>query len=206
MILNGDALVTQRHAFNDGSDAKETAFHQRIVALRKERGLTLQDCARMTGVAASTLSKIERAELSPTISTLQKIAAGFELDAADLLMHHRPTPGGPGRRAISRAGTGKAHQSMSCNNFLLCHELKNKRMIPIRTRVTARNTDEYPVWATADAEVFLWVVSGRMLLHTKIYEPTELGPGDAIYYDATGDHCWTSVGEEDAEVIWVMTA
>lgn len=206
MMLNGDPLMMQRQAVSDSADRPAAAFHERIVALRKERGLTLQECARLTGVAASTLSKIERAELSPTVSTLQKIAAGFQLDAADLLMQPRPAPGGQGRRDVSRAGTGKAHRSLSCNNYLLCHDLKNKRMIPIRTRVTARSTDEYPVWANSDAEIFLWVVSGRMLLHTRIYEPVELGPGDSIYYDANGDHCWTSVGPEDAEVVWVMTA
>lgn len=206
MLLNGDALIMQRKAISETADPQDNAFHDRIVALRKERGLTLQECARLTGVAASTLSKIERAELSPTLSTLQKIAAGFQLEAADLLSRNRMPGAGHSRRDVSRAGTGKSHGSLSCDNFLLCHDLKNKRMIPVRTRVTARSTDEYPVWANAEAEVFLWVVSGQMQLHTRIYEPVELNPGDSIYYDGKGDHCWTSVGDEDAEVVWVMTA
>ena len=206
MILNDDVLVMRRAAQTGGSDGSEVSVSARIVSLRKERGLTLQDCARLSGVAASTLSKIERGELSPTVTTLQKIATGFNLDAADLLSASAPAVGGPGRRAVNRAGGGKAHTSSSCANFLLCNELKHKRMVPIRTRVTARSTDEYPVWPHSDAEIFLWVVKGRMLLHTRIYEPLELGPGDSVYYDASGEHCWTTVGDEDAEVIWVMTA
>lgn len=206
MLLNGEALIMQRKEFGEDADSKGTEFHDRIMALRKERRLTLQECARLTGVAASTLSKIERAELSPTLSTLQKIATGFELEAADLLTRCRPTGTGHNRRDVSPAGTGKTYGSLSCDNYLLCHNLKNKRMIPVRTCITAHSTNEYPVWASSDAEVFLWVVSGQMLLHTRTYEPVKLEPGDSIYYDANDEHCWTSVGDDNAEVVWVLTA
>lgn len=206
MLLNGEALIMQRKAFSENANPEGTGFHDRIVVLRKERGLTLQECARLTGVAASTLSKIERAELSPTVSTLQKIAAGFGLEVADLLTRCSSPGSRHNRRDVSRAGAGKMYGSLSCKNFLLCHNLKNKRMIPVRTCITARSTDEYPVWASSEAEVFLWVVSGQMLLHTKTYEPVKLGPGDSIYYDSNDEHCWTSVGDDDAEVIWILTA
>ena len=95
MILNDDVLVMRRAAQTGGSDGSEVSVSARIVSLRKERGLTLQDCARLSGVAASTLSKIERGELSPTVTTLQKIATGFNLDAADLLSASAPAVGGP---------------------------------------------------------------------------------------------------------------
>lgn len=206
MMLDANALARQKEARQKPGDGAEATVSERIVALRKERGLTLQDCARMSGVAASTLSKIERNELSPTISTLQKIASGFELEVTELLSASRPAAGGHGRRAVCRAGEGKAHTSVTCANFLLCNDLMHKNMVPIRTRVTARSPDEYAVWAKSEAEIFLWVVSGQMQLHSRIYEPLDLNPGDSVYYDASSEHCWTSLGDEDAEVIWVMTA
>ena len=206
MIMNSERLAKESDGAPAEPESGEVAVSARIVTLSKGRGLTLQECARAMGVAASTLSKIERGELSPTLTTLQKIANGFELEVTDLLSNNRPVQGGPGRRAVNRAGDGKLHMSLSCSNYLLCHELKHKRMVPIRTRVTARSTDEYPVWSHSEAEIFLWVLSGRMLLHTRIYEALELGPGDSVYYDASGEHCWTSVGDEDAEVVWVVTA
>ncbi len=46
----------------------------RLLKLRKGRRLTLQDMSALTGVSASAFSKIERNELSPTISTMQRIA------------------------------------------------------------------------------------------------------------------------------------
>src|SRR4051794_2544212 len=41
----------------------------RLRATRKKRRLTLQDASKLTGVSASAFSKIERDDLSPTIST-----------------------------------------------------------------------------------------------------------------------------------------
>lgn len=205
MLLNHEAISNQEDNSTGSGDNGDVLISAKIVALRKERGLTLQACAKLSQVAASTLSKIERGELSPTVSTLQKIATGFGLEVTDLLTRSRASTVAPGRRAVSRAGEGKSHVSQSCANNLLCHELKNKRMVPIRTVVTARSTEEYPVWPHSDVEIFLWVVTGRMQLHTRIYEPLELGPGDSVYYEANGEHCWTTVSDEDAEVIWVMS-
>lgn len=199
--MNGDTLVPGKTA-----ELGEAVVAKRIVGLRQERGLTLQECAKVTGVSASTWSKIERGELSPTVTTLQKIASGLGLDVADLLSPSRSAASVEGRRAVSRKSEGKVHTSMACENMLLCHELKDKRMVPIRTTVTARNTEEYADWAQSDAEIFLFVLSGHMQLHSRIYEPLDLEAGDSVYYDARGEHCWTSVGEADAEVLWVVTA
>ncbi len=206
MLLNHEAIGNHEENSSGSGGNGDVVISERIVSLRKERGLTLQACAKLSQVAASTLSKIERGELSPTVSTLQKIATGFGLELTDLLTRSRASTVAPGRRALSRAGEGRSHVSQSCVNDLLCHELKNKRMVPVRTVVTARSTGEYPIWPHSDAEIFLWVVKGRMQLHTRIYEPLELGPGDSVYYDANGEHCWTTSSKEDAEVIWVMTA
>ncbi len=48
-----------------------------LKALRKERGWSLDKAAQETGVSKAMLGQIERAESSPTISTLWKIASGF---------------------------------------------------------------------------------------------------------------------------------
>ncbi|MBT9384412.1 XRE family transcriptional regulator [Pseudooceanicola sp. CBS1P-1] len=203
------ALISQSELFAPARTTVSTDdVADRIVAIRKARGLTLQDCAKITGVSTSALSKIERRDLSPTLTTLQKIASGLEIDLAELLSSSRPNVPSQGRRAVSRAADQSSTRellSRTCENILLCNDLRDKRMVPARTRVTARSTDEYPDWPSSDAEIFVFVLSGRMQLHTRIYEPLELGPGDSVYYDASGEHCWTSVGPEDAEVLWLVT-
>ena len=181
----------------------------RLAALRQRRGWTLQQASAQTGVSASALSKIERNELSPTVATLQRIARGYAIDVVDLLSD----PEAPetlqrslaGRRSVTRANAGTPYASNSCANALLCADLLDKRMTPIHSRVTARDTSDYDVWPSSDAEIFLMVLRGQMVVHSQIYAPLTLGPGDSLYYDASTPHVWTSTGPEDAEVVWVIS-
>lgn len=51
---------------------------QALKALRKQRHWSLDQAAAKTGVSKAMLGQIERAESSPTIATLWKIAKGFQ--------------------------------------------------------------------------------------------------------------------------------
>ena len=55
-----------------------------IRAMRKERELTLKQMSRRTGLSISLLSQIERAESSPSISSLYKIAIALDSKIQDL--------------------------------------------------------------------------------------------------------------------------
>ena len=177
----------------------------RLLKLRKRRRLTLQEVSALTGVSASAFSKIERNELSPTISTMQRIAQGLGIELVTLLTDQdNGVAGLGGRRSINRAGAGSRHTTGTCNNVLLCADLKNKRATPILTTVTARSPEDYPAWAKSDAEIFVMVMEGTLVVHSRLYEPLELQKGDSVYYDATTEHTWTSKGETDAVVIWVL--
>jgi DNA-binding XRE family transcriptional regulator/quercetin dioxygenase-like cupin family protein len=188
-------------AGNDGKAAIGARLHQ----IRKSRGLTLQEASRLTGVSASAFSKIERNELSPTISTMQRIAHGLGVELLKLLTEQESENGNvSGRRSVNRAGAGSHHTTGTCNNVLLCADLKNKRATPIITTVTARSPDEYAAWAKSEAEIFVMVLEGTLVVHSRLYEPLELQKGDSVYYDATTEHTWTSAGPKDAVVLWVL--
>jgi transcriptional regulator with XRE-family HTH domain len=184
--------------------AAEMDIGARLHEIRKGRKLTLQDMSKATGVSASAFSKIERNELSPTIGTLQRIAQGLGIDLMELLNDQSNSPNTYGRRSITRAGSGKQHDSNTCANHLLCSDLRNKKMTPIMTYVSARSTDEYKAWAKSEAEIFLTVLEGTLVVHSKLYEPLVLNQGDSYYYDANVEHAWTSSGETDAKVLWVL--
>jgi two-component system, OmpR family, response regulator len=55
-----------------------------IRTLRKEKELTLKQMSRRTGLSISLLSQIERAESSPSISSLYKIAVALDSRIQDL--------------------------------------------------------------------------------------------------------------------------
>ncbi|MFF7710801.1 helix-turn-helix domain-containing protein [Pseudomonas sp. NPDC007930] len=180
------------------------ALDRTLANLRRQRGWTLKGASEATGVSASTLSKIERRELSPTISTLQKLASGFGLDVIQLLTDREEPPRLVGRRSITRARQASVHQSKTCLNEVMCHDLKHKRMTPLRSVISARSVDDYAVWPKSDAEIFLFVLKGTLVVNSRLYQPMHLNEGDAMYYDASTEHLWTTAGPEDAEVLWII--
>jgi DNA-binding XRE family transcriptional regulator len=66
----------------------------RVRELRKARGWTLEQAANQAGLARSTLSKIENAQMSPTYDALKKLAVGLEISVPQLFT---PPAGGPNR-------------------------------------------------------------------------------------------------------------
>ncbi|MNF56235.1 HTH-type transcriptional regulator SinR [compost metagenome] len=57
----------------------------RLRALRQANGWSLDRAAQATGVSKAMLGQIERGESSPTVATLWKIAAGFDISFSALL-------------------------------------------------------------------------------------------------------------------------
>ncbi len=55
----------------------ERRLAARLAALRTERALSLDDLAARTGISRATLSRIERAEVSPTAAQLGRLAFAF---------------------------------------------------------------------------------------------------------------------------------
>jgi len=58
---------------------------QRLKQVRKDKGLSLEATAKLSGVSRSMLSQIERGESSPTIATLWSLTSALQLDFAGLL-------------------------------------------------------------------------------------------------------------------------
>lgn len=61
-----------------------------LQALRKNRKLTLQELAELTGVSKSMLGEIERGATSPTITVLWKIADGLRVPFTQLIQDESP--------------------------------------------------------------------------------------------------------------------
>ena len=110
-----------------------------------------------------------------------------------------------GRRSITRSRTGKQFSSRSYQHELLCTELVHKKILPFRAKIVAREFDPGDDWVRHDGEEFLFVLAGSVQVHTELYEPVILDVGDSIYFDSRMGHYIVSVGDDDAEVLWVCS-
>ncbi|MCU4651910.1 XRE family transcriptional regulator [Roseibacterium sp. SDUM158016] len=177
---------------------------ERVRALRKDRGWTLEQAANAAGLARSTLSKIENAQMSPTYEALKKLALGLGITVPQLFT---PPTGEQvnGRMAVTRAGEGQAHPTATYEHDLLAGALTRKSMLPYRARIRARSFEEFDGWVRHDGEEFLYVLTGRVRLFTEFYAPVDLGRGDSTYYDAAMGHNVVSISEDDATILWVTS-
>lgn len=73
-------------------DQLEVRLAARLAELRTERGWSLEELARRAGVSRSTLSRLERAEISPTAALLSKLCAAYQLTMSRLLAEVEPAP------------------------------------------------------------------------------------------------------------------
>ncbi|PWV59123.1 helix-turn-helix domain-containing protein [Plasticicumulans acidivorans] len=182
----------------------ETALGQRLRQLRQQRDWTLAQTAEACGVARSTLSKIENAQMSPTYDVLLRLADGFAVDVSELF-----TPAahalGAARRSLTRAGEGQPHRARGYAHRLLCTDLAHKHMEPFVSRITVHLDDAPEDWSRHAGEEFIYVLAGHVRVFTEFYAPADLGPGDAYYLDSRMGHRVVSLNADDAEVLWVAT-
>ncbi|WP_411818974.1 XRE family transcriptional regulator [Hyphococcus formosus] len=177
---------------------------KKIRELRRSKGWTLEDVASATGLAASTLSKIENDRMSPTFDVVQKLAHGFSIDITDLFSSSATTPP-QARRSIVRQGQGRLLDAQVYSHQLLAAELKRKQILPFLTTVKARSIDEFKEWGSHDGEEFMYVLEGSVRFYTEHYEPAELEAGDGVYIDSAMRHACISTSKKDAKVLWINT-
>ena len=180
----------------------------RVRALRSQKSWTLENAAKATGLARSTLSKIENGQMSPTYDALLKLAQGFAVDISELFEPHaaEASPAaGSGRRSITRAGQGQTLPTPVYQHRLLCNDLSNKVMVPFRSVVTARSVDAFDDWSRHEGEELVYILEGEVEMATEFYEPERLAAGDCAYLDSRMGHRVISVSPQDAVVLWVST-
>jgi len=196
-----EGLVVQRRRAE--AMVEPLQLGQRVREIRLSQNLTLEEASKLTGLARSTLSKIENEQISPTFSAVSKLVKGLGIDIPQLFAQPVERRSSSGRRDITRAGEGEPHPTPTYEHEMLSNQLRQKKMLPYRTTVRARSFSEYGDWVRHGGEEFLYVLSGSIMFYTEFYEPIELFAGDSAYYDCEMGHALTSTSEEDAVVLWV---
>ena len=172
--------------------------------LRAQRGLTLGEVSKRTGLAVSTLSKAENDKIALTFDKLVLLSKGLEIDITELfgsVSADVPRTEGATRRSITRSGEGQAIETEKGNYLYVAAELLNKRIIPIIGEVFAKDIAEYEELQRHQGEEFVYVLEGTLELHTEIYTPARLEQGDSVYFDSSMGHAYIAVGDKPCRIL-----
>src|ERR1700716_3672883 len=114
-------------------------------SIRRQKGWTLSDVSKRTGLPVSTLSKVENGKMSLTYDKLVRISNGLGIDIAQLLSPetHPEAISVSGRRSIARAGEGHAIETRTYGHLYPASDLLNKHLIPIIADIRAHSLSEF---------------------------------------------------------------
>jgi transcriptional regulator with XRE-family HTH domain len=180
-----------------------------IRAIRKKLGLTLNEVGRRTGMAVSTLSKLEKGRVSLSFDKLLSISKALGVDMAELLepAPHHEGAAAPlrGRRVVQRAGEGQLVETRSYRQMYLATELLHKRMTPIvvelRARSMAEFREEFGDLIRHPGEEFVHVLEGELEFHSELYAPLRLAAGDSMYFDSEMGHAYLNASDPPCRVV-----
>lgn len=174
---------------------------------RISQGLSLRALSSRTGMPYSTLSKIENGKMRLTYDKLIKLAQGLGIDLQELVSGAAPTAITPavGRRSVSRAGEELLAESERYTHFYPAADLVGKMMTPILIDVHATSVEEIGGLVRHSGEEYLYVLQGAMELHSDLYTPLALGPGDSVYFDSAMAHAYLRTSDEPCIVLSVCS-
>jgi transcriptional regulator with XRE-family HTH domain len=173
--------------------------------VRLAQGLSLRALSARAGLPYSTLSKLENGKMTLTYDKLIRLAQALNVDIRDTLASpdQPPAPVAVGRRSVTRAGEGLDADSEKHLHHYPAADLLGKMMIPIIIDVQARSVEELGGLVRHGGEEYLYVLSGSMELHSDLYAPLVLGPGDSVYFDSGMAHGYVRTSAEPCSVLAV---
>lgn len=184
-----------------------------IKLVRQQRGWTLRQMSEAVGIPLSTLAKVEADKLSLTYDKLQQFTARLGMTMTEFLgQGDSAGPGGgappavvTGRRSLTKGGTSIEISTPNYDYEYLCADLREKRMVPILTRIRAHDIQEFGEQVRHRGEEFLYVLEGQVEVHLQFYTPVVLKQGEGVYLDSTMGHAYVAKDCESALVLAVCS-
>jgi transcriptional regulator with XRE-family HTH domain len=175
-----------RPADDAAAESLERAIGRKVRALRQGLDVKLADLARSAGLSVGMLSKIENGQTSPSLTTLKALAQALNVPISMFFQDFEErsdcsfVPAGQGVR-IDRRGTKAGHVYE-----LLGHSLRSATKIEPFLITIDEGGEPHATFQHPGHE-FIYMLSGRVVYRhgDRRYD---LGPGDALFFDALAPH------------------
>jgi transcriptional regulator with XRE-family HTH domain len=180
-------------------------------SLRMRNDWTLKEMSKRTGIPLSTLAKVEHDRLTLTYDKLLQLSERLKIRMSELFAEPEEVDG-PDQAVTARRSMGKLDRAIRVTTpnydyYYLCAELRRKRMIPVYTLIRAKSIAEFGELVHHAGEEYIYVLEGRVEIHTEFYDPIVLEAGESIYIDSNMGHAYVAAeGCEEARVLGVCSS
>jgi transcriptional regulator with XRE-family HTH domain len=173
-----------------------------IRRIREAKGWSREKLAEAAGLSSAGVYKIEQNLMVPTIITLAKIAKALKKDIRDFLKE--------------TFETGKEYQIIRKNERFILNthelgfriervggELGDRKMEAVLLKIKKGKSSGEEKLSHGGEEIH-FILKGNVE-YTMEDEKINLSEGDCIHFKATVPHSWKNVGNEEAEVLVVIS-
>ena len=179
--------------------ATEVDVGERLREIRRQRRATLKTVAERSGLSESFLSQVERGRSNASIASLRRIADALGVSVADLF-----EPAGPPRpRVLRRDDRPALNFGVLGRKLLLTPKPLQNLEVFVGELDPGGSTGTEP-YTHGDSEELCVVLSGTVELELG-GEIHELDEGDSIDYRSSTPHRISNVGDDVAEVMWIIS-
>jgi transcriptional regulator with XRE-family HTH domain len=182
-----------------------------IKLVRQRNGWTLRQMSEKVGIPLSTLAKVETDKLSLTYDKLQQLTARLGMTMTEFLGQADESSRGPSlpvvtaRRSLTADDNTIRITTPNYDYEYLCADLREKRMVPILTRIRAHDLAEFGEPVQHRGEEFIFVLEGSIEVHLQFYTTVTLKTGQGIYIDSTMGHAYVAKDCDSALVLGVCS-
>ena len=180
-----------------------------VRGIRARNGWTLKEMSAKAGIPVSTLSKVEHDRLTLTYDKLQQLSRRLDIRMSELFDEggEDNPPQVTGRRSIGTMDRAVRVVTPNYDYNYLCTDLRHKRMIPIITRIRSHSATEFGELVRHQGEEFIYVIEGKIEVHSEFYDAVVLGVGEGIYLDSSMGHAYVvAKGFKEALVLGVCSS
>ncbi len=178
--------------------APNISLGRRLRALRDERDLSIRALAEKSGLAMNTLSLIENAKTSPSVSTLQQIAVALEVPITAFFETDAPKNSVAYIKASQRPRAAFAHGTLEDLGAGLSHRAVEPFVVTLEPHA---GSGEHSIVHTGFE--FVYCLEGR-IAYTIEERAYLLEPGDSLLFESHLPHRWQNVDGEVARTILVL--
>jgi transcriptional regulator with XRE-family HTH domain len=178
-----------------------------LKALRTQRGWTLAEVSKRTGLPISTLSKIENERISLSYDKLALLSASLSVDISQLFAPPLGLMRGAviGRRSYTPGGQGQVIETGNYGHIYPAADFLNKRFVPIVAELHAHSLEEFGELVRHPGEEYAYVLEGTVVFHTELYAPLTMRKGDSIYFDSGMGHAYLAAETGPCRVLSICS-
>lgn len=162
---------------------------------RLARGSSLREVAKAVSISVSHLSTVERGGVQPSLALLQRLAACYSIDVADLF-------GGPAATAGPRV------LKLSEADVLLSdHDRVRVRAVARSAMICSDMYEADPGGGSGgsyehDGEECALVLDGTVEFLFSDTHTVMLGPGESVSFNSRIPHRWVNIGPGTLRMLW----